>query len=142
MSEEQTLLQIEMTLKSLMDDFHQRLTKIYDKYMDSSKQIPKLPPYEDLKDDRLRYKLSVILTNSIDELLEMKVRAGTLSREMSKYQEFQPTSKADYLIGQKFRATVEEYVKELDQITFELSDLVRNANNKIKILDSTQYYDV
>lgn len=142
MSEEQTLLQVEITLKGLMDDLQMKILAVYDKYTDNSKSLPKLPPYKELKDDSVRYRISKSLTEAVDELLDLKLRAGLLWREMNKYKEYQPQSKADYLIGQKFRATVEGYLTELDQIRFEISDLVKNANNKIKILDSVQYYDM
>lgn len=142
MAEEQTLLQIEVALKDLMDDLKDKILKVYDKYTDSSKQIPKLPPYASLKSDSLRYELSRNLTDAVDELLEMKLRAGVLYRDMMQYQEYQPKSKSDYLVGQKFKTVIKGYLEELDQIRFELSDLVKNANNKIRILDSVQYYDM
>lgn len=142
MAEEQTLLQIEIALSDLMKDLKNNILKVYDKYTDNSKQIPKLPPYASLKSDSLRYELSRTLTSAVDELLEMKLRVGILYRDMSQYQEYQPKSKSDYLVGQRFRTVIKRYLEELDQIRFELSDLVKNANNKIRILDSVQYYDM
>ena len=141
MSDSNTLLEVKIELGDIMKDLRDRVNRLYDKYTDQS-SIMKLPDNLDsLKSSKTRYNLAKVLTDSIDELNEMKLRVGLVSRSLNEYKNFQPTSKIDYNMAVGFRETVRDYLDELTQYKFDLSDLIKNANNKLRVLDSYQFFD-
>lgn len=141
MKDESTLLEVQIELGKLMSDLSSRIDKVYDKYTIAG-DIPKLPPFEQLRSDKIRYECSRVLTNCVDELNEMKLRVSLLSRELYQYQNFQPASKTDYNIAVKFRETIKDHIETLTQYRFDLDSLVRNANSKLKVLENANYYDL
>jgi len=81
MKDESTLLEVQMEVGNLMQDLSSRIDNVYDKYTIAG-DIPKLPPFEKLRDDKTRYECSRVLTDCVDELNEMKLRVSLLSREL------------------------------------------------------------
>lgn len=142
MSDENTLLETQIVLADMMKDLDRRILDVYDKYTDNAHQIPKLPDYKELKSGVVRYTISKNLTDSIDELSELKLRVGMLYRNFKGYQDIQPPSKVDYNAVQRFKLTLKSYLDSLEQYRFEISDLIKNANNKLRILESIQYGDI
>ena len=140
MREESTILAAQMEVKNLVSDIDKRISAHYDKYTVNSK-IPKLPPFEALKKDKIRYECIRVLTNCVDEINDLKLRTSLLQRSLIEYKRFQPSSKATYVVVSKFKDSINEYLENLDRYKFDLADLARNANNKIKTLESAQYYD-
>lgn len=141
LSTEAALLEMQSEVQKLMNDLESRINTVYDKYTED-KKIPKLPEYSKLKDYKIRYQCSQKLTESIDELNNLKLRVGTLYRYLSKNQNYQPTSKTNYNVVQSFKLSIKSNLDILDQYRFELADLIKNANNKIRILDSVQFYEM
>jgi hypothetical protein len=72
----------------------------------------------------------------------MKLRVCLVSRSLEEYKNFQPTSKADYNVAVSFRDGIKSYLDELTQYKFDLADLLKNANNKLRVLDSYQFFDL
>lgn len=137
-----SLLEVNIELSNIMKDLRDRVNKVYDKYTNQS-SILKLPDKLDaLKSSELRYTLAKGLTDSIDELNEMKLRVGVVSRSLDEYKNFQPKSKTDYNVAISFREGIKSYLDELTQYKFDLADLVRNANNKLRVIDSWQFFDM
>ena len=141
LSTEAALIEMQSEIQKLMNDLEARINNVYDKYTEN-KKIPKLPEYSKLKDHKVRYVCSLKLTESIDELNDLKLRVGTLYRYLSKSQNYQPTSKTNYGVVQSFKLSIKSNLDILDQYRFELADLIKNANNKIRILDSVQFYEL
>ena len=141
MKDESTILEIQMEVTNLMNDLETRIHKVYDKYTVSG-DIPKLPPFDKLKDDRIRYECSRVLTNCIDELNELTLRVSLLNRNFVKYQHFSPSSKTEYIVVSKFKETLNSYVEILERYRFDIGSLTRNANNKLKQLEAAQYFDL
>lgn len=140
LSTEAALIEMQSEIQKLMNDLETRINKVYDKYTEN-KKIPKLPEYSKLKDHKVRYACSLKLTESIDELNDLKLRVGTLYRYLSRSQNYQPTSKTNYNVVQSFKLSVKSNLDTLDQYRFELADLIKNANNKLRVLDSVQFYE-
>ncbi len=137
-----SLLEVNIELSNIMKDLRDRVTRVYDKYTNQN-SILKLPDKLDaLKSSELRYTLAKELTNSIDELNEMKLRVGLVYRSLDEYKNYQPKSKADYNVAVSFREGIKAYLDELVQYKFELADLVKNANNKLRVIDSYQFFDL
>ena len=137
-----SLLEVNIELSNIMKDLRDRVNVVYDKYTNQS-SILKLPDKLDaLKSSELRYTLAKELTNSIDELNEMKLRVGLVYRSLDEYKNYQPKSKADYNVAVSFREGIKASLDELVQYKFELADLVKNANNKLRVIDSYQFFDL
>ena len=140
--EENTLLEVQVVLKDMMSDIESSINSLYDKYTNSDNKINSLPPFESLRNDVIRYSCARNLTDCIDELNAMKLRVGILYRSMYKYQNYQPSSKTEYTVAVNFKDQIKKYISDLEDYRFELSDLIRNANNKLRVLDSVQFYDI
>lgn len=141
MRSENTILEIQVEIDSLIKDLDNRIVSLYDKYT-VNKQIPRLPPFEKLKEDRVRYECIRVLTGCVDEINDVKLRVSLLQKNLMKYQGFQPSSKTDYLVVSKFKESLKNHIDALDGYRFDLGDLTRNANSKIKALEAAQYYDM
>lgn len=141
MKDENTILEIQMEVSNLMNDLESRIHKVYDKYTVSS-DIPKLPPYEKLKDERVRYECSRVLTDCVDELNEMSLRVTLLRRNFERYQNFSPASKTEYIVVSKFKESLKSYVENLTQYSIDLSRLISNANSKLRKLEAADFYNL
>ena len=73
---------------------------------------------------------------------KMKIRISLLQRNFVKYQDFQPASSTEYVVVSNFRQSLKNYVSILEQYRFDVTDLIRNANNKIKAIEAAQYYNM
>lgn len=141
-SNSNSILEVNIELSNIMKDLRDRINHVYDKYTNQS-SIIKLPKdINDLKSSKLRYDLAKSLTDSIDELNEMKLRVGLVLRSLDEYKNFQPTSKADYNAAVSLREGIKSYIEELQQYKFELADIIKNANNKLRVIDSYQFFDL
>lgn len=140
MTDANTILELQVEIGNLIKDLDSRVMKVYDKYT-IDKNIPKLPPFNALKSDEVRYNCLKVLTDCVDELNDLKLRISLLQRNLLRYQNFQPASKTDYMVVSKFRETMKLHLENLDTYRFDISDLIRNANAKIKTLEAAQYYE-
>jgi uncharacterized coiled-coil DUF342 family protein len=137
-----SILEVNIELSNIMKDLRVRVNHIYDLYTNQSTVI-KLPKnLNDLKSSTVRYDLSRKLVDSIDDLNEMKLRVGLVYRSLDEYKNFQPKSKADYNVAVSFREGIKSYLEELTQYKFDLTDLIKNANNKLRVIDSYQFFDM
>ena len=142
-SGQDSILEMDAKVSTVMKDLRKRLNNLYDKYLTDESKLPKLPKYEDMiKDTRLRYNTSKTLTELLDELIQMKLRISLVSRSISSMKNIQITSVSDYTLVANFKNNLKSYDEELTEARYELSDLMKNVNNKIRILDSVSFYDI
>jgi hypothetical protein len=140
-STENSILLTEKKVSDIMKDIRFRIESLFDKYTDDDKKIPSLPPYEELmKSDRKRYELSKSLTDCIDELNSMKLRISIVRRSLDDFRKIQAT-RSDYSLVTNFKKNLESWDEELSGYRFDLSDLIKNANNKLRVLESVAFYN-
>lgn len=140
--ESDTILEMDIQVTKVMKDLRSRVDKVYNRYMNESKKIPELPDFDSLlKSNRLRFNTSKKLTEMLDELIELKLRVSIVYRNLSSMEKVQITSKSEYTLIRNFQSNIKKYLEELNEYKFEISDLMKNANNKIRILDSFSFYE-
>lgn len=143
MSGQDSILEMDAKVSSVMKDLRNRLNSLYDKYLTDDSKLPKLPNYDEMiRDTKLRYTTSKTLTELLDELIQMKLRVSLVSRSISSMKNIQITSKSDYTLVSNFKSNLKSYDEELTEARYELSDLMKNVNNKIRVLDSVSFYDI
>lgn len=141
MSESNSILEAEVTINNIMKDLRQKINSMFDRFLDG-KEIPKLPAFDVLvKNDRVRYDISSSLTQLIDDIMVLKLRVNIVRRNLDELQNIQSQTRSDYSFLCNFKNNLKKYDEELSGYKFELADLIRNANNKLKILESASFYE-
>lgn len=140
--QDSSLIMMEEQVFNIMKDLRERVADLFDRYLVSGKKVvPKLPSYELLiKQYSLHYATSVELTERVDEILELKMRVSMVRKELSDISNIKVTERASYGFISGFKKTMEKYIEELDGYKFDLVDILRNTNAKLKILESLSYY--
>jgi len=140
---EQTILDFEVQIDSIMKDLRERVKSLYDVYTTDTKlEKYKLPPYELLlKDVKLRYKTSSLLIESLDNINNVKLRITIVSKNLNDMRTVQITSVSNYTLVGNFRNNLKKYCEELNDYRYDLMDLQKNTNNKIRLLDSMSYIE-
>lgn len=142
MADGNSILEAEVTVNNIMKDLRERINKVFDKFI-KDKEIPKLPPFDTLiKDDKVRYETSSNLTELIDELMILKLRVNVVRRNLEELQNIQSQTRSDYSFLCNFKNNLKKYDEELSRYKFDLGDLIRNANNKLRVLESASFYEV
>ena len=139
---ESSILEMEVTVNNIVKDLRNRIQIVFDKYTTDSKKIPKLPDFDDLvKSNRLHYETSRRLTECIDELMDVKLRVNLVRKKLGELQNIQSTSRSEYSFMCNFKNNLANYDEELAGYRFELADLIKNCNNKLRILESVSFYE-
>ena len=142
MDSSSSIMEMEVEISKVIEDVRERINKVFDMYTDDSKNIPKLPDFDDLiKSNKLHYETSKTLTDCIDELLEVKVRVSVTKRGLQDLMNIQTSSRSDYTLIMNFKNSMKKFDEELDGYRFELIDLIKNANNKLRVLESVSFYN-
>lgn len=140
---EQTILEFEVQVSNIMKDLRERVKSLYDVYTTDTKlEKYKLPPYDLLlKDVKLRYKTSSLLIESLDNINNVKLRITIVLRNLNDMRTVQINSVSNYTLVGNFRNNLKKYCEELNDYRFDLMDLQKNTNNKIRLLDSMSYIE-
>lgn len=139
---ESSILEMDREIHKIMEDIRSRVRRVYDSYTDENREIPKLPDYDlMLKNNRLRYNTSKTLTESLDELIRLKLRVSIVERNISSMRNIQITNKSDFTLISTLKSNLKKYESELQEYKFEISDLMKNANNKLRVLESVSFYN-
>ena len=140
---EQTILEFEVQVSNIMNDLRERVKSLYDVYTTDTKlEKYKLPPYDLLlKDIKLRYKTSSLLIESLDNINNVKLRITIVLRNLNDMRTVQINSVSNYTLVGNFRNNLKKYCEELNDYRFDLMDLQKNTNNKIRLLDSMSYVE-
>jgi hypothetical protein len=139
---ESSILEAEVQVNNIVKDIRSRVDAVYDRYTTDGKSVPKLPDFDTLrKNNRLHYDTSKKLTEFIDELIEVKLRVNVVRRHLEDMQKIQSTSRSDYTFMCNFKDNLKKYDEELSGYRFEIADLIKNANNKLRVLESVSFYD-
>lgn len=137
-----SILEMDMQITKIMQDLRIRIQQVYDKYTDENKKIPQLPSFDTLvKSNKLRYNTSKVLTESLDELISLKLRVSVVARNLEGMSTVQITSKSEYSVIATLKGNIKKYLEELSEYRFEISDLIKNANNKLRVLESVAFYN-
>lgn len=140
-STENSILVTEKQVSDIMKDIRSRIETLFNKYTDDNHKIPALPKFEDLmKSDKLRYELSKSLTDCIDELNSIKLRISIVRRSLDDFRKLQAT-RSDYSLVANFKKNLEAWDEELSGYRFDIGDLIKNANNKLRVLESVAFYN-
>lgn len=138
--QDRSILDMEVTIQNVMKDLRNRINDTYDTYLIENKKVIKLPSYSDLsKNIELRYNISVQLTDAMDELNELRLRVSIVNRYIEDIRNIQATNKNEYVLMANFRTNLKKYSDELTSYKFELSDLAKNVNNKLRIIDNMNW---
>jgi hypothetical protein len=141
---EASILELEVETNNIMKDLRDRINRMFDRYTNAKHEIPKLPDFDDLlNNNRLHYNTSKNLTDLIDELLDLKLRVNIVKRSFDELSnmKLQAVSRNEYTFLGNFRNNLKKYDEELTSYKFELADLVKNANNKLRVLESVSFYN-
>lgn len=134
---ENSILSMDTETTKIMKDIRVRIDEMYSKFTDDAKKIPELPKFEDIKGKfKINYAISKELTDLIDYLLNIKLRVKVALSGIDDMIHIKITSKTDYVLINNFKNNLKRYKDELTGYLFDISDLVKNANNKLKVLQA------
>ena len=134
---ENSILSMDTETTKIMKDIRVRIDEMYSKFTDDSRKIPELPKFDDIKGRfKVNYSISKELTDLIDYLLNIKLRVKVALSGIEDMIHIQITSKTDYVLINNFKNNLKRYKDELTGYLFDISDLVKNANNKLKVLQA------
>jgi len=135
-----SILEMEAEIKKVVDDLRGRIFAVYDKYQINSGKIIELPSYDELvKSRKVQYNIERDLTTAIDEMLDLKLRISVVTRNLNSIKSIQVSSRTEYNLVVTFKRFVEESLEELDTYKFEITEIIKNLNNKIRIITSVQF---
>lgn len=135
-----SILEMEAEIKKVVDDLRGRIFAVYDKYQINSGKVIELPSYDELvKSRKLQYNIERDLTTAIDEMLDLKLRISVVTRNLNSIKSIQVSSRTEYNLVTTFKRFVEESLEELDTYKFEITEIIKNLNNKIRIITSVQF---
>nr|DAQ48181.1 MAG TPA: hypothetical protein [Bacteriophage sp.] len=135
-----SILEMEVEIKKVVDDLRGRIFAVYDKYQINSGKVIELPSYDELvKSRKLQYNIERDLTTAIDEMLDLKLRISVVTRNLNSIKSIQVSSRTEYNLVTTFKRFVEESLEELDTYKFEITEIIKNLNNKIRIITSVQF---
>ena len=130
------ILEEEAKITGIIKDLRARISVVFGKYSGDKKQIIRLPDYEVLsRDAKLRYNISQKLIDQLDELNELKLRVGLVSRALGDLKFYQVTG-SEYNLVLSFKTNLERYSKELTDVKFDIQDLIKTVNSKLRLIDS------
>ena len=130
------ILEEEAKITGIIKDLRARISVVFGKYSGDKKQIIRLPDYEVLsRDAKLRYNISQKLIDQLDELNELKLRVGLVSRALGDLKSYQVTG-SEYNLVLSFKTNLERYSKELTDVKFDIQDLIKTVNSKLRLIDS------
>lgn len=142
MDSSSSILEMDVQVSNIMKDLRKRVQVVYDKFVGDGRKIPELPRYEIIvNSSKDRYNLARRLTSLIDELSELKLRVGVVHRSILSMMNVQVTAKSDYTLISNFKSNLKKYEEELSEYKFEIQDLIKNANNKIRVLESAAFFN-
>lgn len=134
---ENSILSMDTETTKIMKDIRVRIDEMYSKFTDDNKKIPELPKFDEIKGRfKVNYSISKELTDLIDYLLNIKLRVKVALSGIEDMIHIQITSKTDYVLINNFKNNLKRYKDELTGYLFDISDLVKNANNKLKVLQA------
>lgn len=134
---ENSILSMDTETTKIMKDIRVRIDDMYSKFTDDNKKIPELPKFDEIKGRfKVNYSISKELTDLIDYLLNIKLRVKVALSGIEDMIHIQITSKTDYVLINNFKNNLKRYKDELTGYLFDISDLVKNANNKLKVLQA------
>ena len=134
---ENSILSMDTETTKIMKDIRVRIDEMYSKFTDDNRKIPELPKFDEIKGRfKVNYSISKELTDLIDYLLNIKLRVKVALSGIEDMIHIQITSKTDYVLINNFKNNLKRYKDELTGYLFDISDLVKNANNKLKVLQA------
>lgn len=135
-----SILEIELEMNKVAKDLQDRIYSVYDSYLVENKRIIDLPTYEALhRSPKLQYEVSERLIRTIDVLNDLKLRISVVNKNLSEMKNLQVTTKSDYQLVANLKAKVTRYYDEFNEHKFQISDLIKNANNKLNTINAVRF---
>lgn len=135
-----SILEIELEMNKVAKDLQDRIYSVYDSYLVENKRIIDLPTYEALyRSPKLQYEVSERLIRTIDVLNDLKLRISVVNKNLSEMKNLQVTTKSDYQLVANLKFKVSRYYDEFNEHKFLISDLIKNANNKLNTINAVRF---
>ena len=135
-----SILEIELEMNKVTKDLQDRIYQVYDTYLVENRKIIDLPTYEALyRSPKLQYEVSERLIRTIDVLNDLKLRISVVNKNLSEMKNLQVTTKSDYQLVANLKSKVGRYYDEFNEHKFQISDLIKNANNKLNTINAVRF---
>ena len=135
-----SILEIEVEMNKVAKDLQDRIYQVYDTYLVENRKIIDLPTYEALyRSPKLQYEVSERLIRTIDVLNDLKLRISVVNKNLSEMKNLQVTTKSDYQLVANLKSKVRRYYDEFNEHKFQISDLIKNANNKLNTINAVRF---
>lgn len=135
-----SILEIELEMNKVAKDLQDRIYQVYDTYLVENRKIIDLPTYEALyRSPKLQYEVSERLIRTIDVLNDLKLRISVVNKNLSEMKNLQVTTKSDYQLIANLKSKVNRYYDEFNEHKFQISDLIKNANNKLNTINAVRF---
>ena len=133
---------LQMDLTKVVKECYNKIEEIFSKYGSNVGDIPKLPPYDSLKKNpELFYKYTEMYMNIGDEIICASISANLVLQSLQniKATKLTPELTNNFTLMSRFREMLEEYIATLTTYRFDLGDLKRQVQDRVRLLQSISY---
>lgn len=133
------IFEIEENILLIMQDIRNKLGDFYDKDFNKSREIS-LPDFDDIvKNKKLLYDTTRYLIEYVEDIINLKVKINIVYRYIMEIKNIKVSTQKDYTMITNFKKTLKSYEEELTNYKIELTEIIKNTNSKIRLLESVNF---
>lgn len=133
------IFEIEENILLIMQDIRNKLGDFYDKDFNKSREIS-LPDFDDIvKNKKLLYDTTRYLIEYVEDIISLKVKINIVYRYIMEIKNIKVSTQKDYTMITNFKKTLKSYEEELTNYKIELTEIIKNVNSKIRLLESVNF---
>ena len=133
------IFEIEENILLIMQDIRNKLGDFYDKDFNKSRDVS-LPDFDDIvKNKKLLYDTTRYLIEYVEDIINLKVKINIVYRYIMEIKNIKVSTQKDYTMITNFKKTLKLYEEELTNYKIELTEIIKNVNSKIRLLESVNF---
>ena len=133
------IFEIEENILPIMQDIRNKLGDFYDKDFNKSREVS-LPDFDDIvKNKKLLYDTTRYLIEYVEDIINLKVKINIVYRYIMEIKNIKVSTQKDYTMITNFKKTLKLYEEELTNYKIELTEIIKNVNSKIRLLESVNF---
>lgn len=133
------IFEIEENILLIMQDIRNKLGDFYDKDFNKSREVS-LPDFDDIvKNKKLLYDTTRYLIEYVEDIINLKVKINIVYRYIMEIKNIKVSTQKDYTMITNFKKTLKLYEEELTNYKIELTEIIKNVNSKIRLLESVNF---
>lgn len=134
-----SILEVEEKISMIMQDIRMRINSYYDS-MGNNDIEKELPDFDMLvKNKKLLYMKTRNMIKATEEIINLKIHINIVYRYIIEIKGIKCTNQKEYIMLSNFKNNLKNYEDELFGYRQELSDVIKNNNSKIRLLESINF---